>query len=338
MKIKYHSLSGIILYTFFTFCFPDLNALEVKIGTIAPENTSWGKSLKALAKDWYDISKGEILVKIYAGGIAGGEDAMIRKLQGHRSTLQGAALTSLGLNLISPEVLTLSLPLLVRNDEEFQWLINELQNTFEKRFYEKGFVLIKLIPAGWVNFFARQPVYFPEDLMRQRLGVDSKAEFLQAWRSAGFNVVPMDIIETTGALQSGKIDAFYSPPYVCAAFSWFTAAKNMCSLKIAPILGGLLISDNIWKSIPDNIKPKLMEAAQKILASLDAETKVKEQEAIKTMVDNGLTINQLNAAHEKKWNELILSGHDDAIGKVIPKDFYLLVRDKLATYRKKHDK
>ena len=66
---------SLIMIMILTDC---LQALTIKIGTIAPLRSPWVRELKKLGLEWTKITNGKVTLKIYAGGIAGGEDDMVR--------------------------------------------------------------------------------------------------------------------------------------------------------------------------------------------------------------------------------------------------------------------
>ena len=71
----------------------------IKLATFAPVNSSYHDVLVDLAKEWHDITKGEIELRIYAGGVAGGvagdEGDMLRKMR--VGQLHAATMTAGGL-------------------------------------------------------------------------------------------------------------------------------------------------------------------------------------------------------------------------------------------------
>ncbi len=55
--------------------------ITIKLGSLAPAGSPWELGLKRLAAEWEKISGGTVTVKIYAGGVAGDEPDMIRKVR-----------------------------------------------------------------------------------------------------------------------------------------------------------------------------------------------------------------------------------------------------------------
>src|SRR4030067_724628 len=70
----------------------------IKMGTLAPEGSSWHRVLLEMGEDWKKVSGGTVVLRIYPGGVAGDEDAMIRKMR--VGQLQAAAITGRGLAVL----------------------------------------------------------------------------------------------------------------------------------------------------------------------------------------------------------------------------------------------
>src|SRR4051812_40177341 len=83
----------------------------LKIATLAPEGSSWMRLFSEWGRQLNEHSGGRLRIKFYAGGIAGDERDVVRKIR--LGQMSGAAVTSIGLGLIQSEVRVLELPLLL---------------------------------------------------------------------------------------------------------------------------------------------------------------------------------------------------------------------------------
>ena len=63
----------------------------IKLGTVAPEGSIWHDVLLEIREEWRRLSAGTVELRIYAGGVLGGEDEMIRKMQRRGLDASGAA-------------------------------------------------------------------------------------------------------------------------------------------------------------------------------------------------------------------------------------------------------
>ena len=48
-------------------------AQEIKLASVAPEASPWGRALNQLAVDWQRVSNGRVRVRVYHNAIAGDE-------------------------------------------------------------------------------------------------------------------------------------------------------------------------------------------------------------------------------------------------------------------------
>lgn len=317
---------------FISFILP---AQVIKIGSVAPDRSPWNDALKEIAREWEAITKGQVRLKIYPGGIAGSEEDMIRKMK--VGTLGGAVLTNIGLTKIYPDAFVLSTPFMFHSEKEMEYVMGHLNPIFEKEIKEKGFKVIIWTMSGWVNFFSKAPVLYPQDLKKQKLAFSTGEPAMeQAWKKSGYTIVPCDLKDLMMALQSGMVDAFYLPPLVAGAGQYFPLAPHMCTLKIAPLVGGMVIMDKIWERIPENYKQPMMEVVKRLSAKLALETDALEKKALVSMKKNGLIIHEPPPDSLAKWKEAANKGMDELIGKVFKKEIYEKMQQLLQEYRLKN--
>jgi TRAP-type C4-dicarboxylate transport system substrate-binding protein len=296
---KYLALLGILMLAG-PFSLFAQRKQTLKIASVAPENTPWGAALNRMAQEWRTATNGEVELQIYHNGVAGTEEDVIRKLR--IGQLQGGVFTSFGLNAITPEVLTLSCPFLIRNNEELDLILEQLRPTLEKKIEDKGFVSVAWSKAGWVKIFSKRPVFVPEDLKTQKLGTSaSEIELTQAFKTLGYQMVPLNMSEILIALNSGMVEAVYQSPIAVGGLQIFAIARNMASINIAPFMGGIVLSRNAWRSIPEKYKPRLMQINKQLEQSLDTSILKLEEDAVATMSSYGLVTNTISPDQERLW-------------------------------------
>ncbi len=309
-----------------------LPAQVIKIGSIAPDRSPWDDALKEIAREWEAITNGQVKLKIYPGGIAGIEEDTIRKMK--VGTLGGAVLTNIGLTKINPDSFVLSTPFLFHSDKEMEYVLDRLNPIFAKQIKEKGFMVIIWTMSGWVNFFTKDPVLYPQDLKKQKLAISTnEPEMEQAWKKSGYHIVPTDLKDLMMALQSGMVDSFYLPPLLAGSGQYFALAPHMLSLKIAPLVGGLVIVDRIWERIPPNFKQPMMDVVTRVSRKLSGETYTLEKKALESMKKNGLVIHEAPADGMAKWKEASDKGMDELVGKLFSREIYSKLEQLLQEYR-----
>ncbi len=305
----------------------------IKIASIAPSRSPWDKALEKMANEWERLSNGSVQVKIYPGGIAGGEQDMIRKMR--LGVLQGGVFSNMGLAKVDHSLTVLSIPFLFHSREEFNAVFDQMKPIFEKLIEGKGFKVMFWTLAGWVNFFSKSPVLEPDDLKKHKISVTSDfPELEQIWKRMGYEVVTgdNDMIQ----LQSGGVTALYLPPLIAGSGQFFALAPHMLAPSLAPLLGGLLLSDKAWASIPAELHQPFLDATTGAAKGLYEETATLEADAIKMMKDNGLIVHDPPAGAMAKWRESAGKALDGLLGSVFSKEIYDQVMGYVRDYRKTH--
>ncbi len=311
-----------------------VQAQTIKLGSLAPEGSPWDRALRRIAADWHAASGGRLKVKVFAGGIAGDEPSMIRKIRINQ--LQAAAITGVGLGSIVEDFYAVQLPFVVRTSGEMEYVMAELEPTFNRMMEEKGFTLVAWFLAGWAHLFSKTPVFTPRDAQRLKMHVDpSSPEIVDAWKELGFRVVPIAPTEVLPALQSDLLESFLLTPLTAAALQWFGLAKNMMEFPLAPMLSGIVVSERVWEGIPGALKTELLAIVDRHLTTLNEETAALEQEAVQIMLENGLQIHPVSPQDSAEWEGVMEEGLDLVTGTVVSEQMFAEVQMLLAQYRRR---
>jgi TRAP-type C4-dicarboxylate transport system substrate-binding protein len=267
-----------------------------------------------MATEWREISDGRINLRIYPGGIAGGEADVIRKMR--IGQIDMAVLTSTGMTAILPDSFAMSIPFLLETEEELDFIVDEVSPTFDEAFRDKGFVVLTWSKSGWVNIFSNQKIMSPADLAQLKFaGSVTQPGITEAFKKMGFNVIAIDIPDVLMGLQSGMVDALYAPPMAAASFQWFALANNMLDMKLTPLLGGMVITEKAWRRIPERYHEELIASAKRMAGYFYEESVEIEKKAISVMEDNSLQINTVSPEVRKQWRDLMGEDYSVMVGE-----------------------
>jgi len=136
----------------------------LKIGTLAPADSPWGKGFKKWATDIAAETNGDLQLDFQFNGQAGDEVLMVQKIRSGQ--LDGAAVTAIGLGQTGvTDVLIFQLPGLFTNWGKLDLARNAMKDEFGKMFEAKGFTIL-----GWGDVGAAKTmtvgfeVHRPSDL------------------------------------------------------------------------------------------------------------------------------------------------------------------------------
>jgi len=207
--------------------------ITIKMATPIPESTPWGRFFNQMANDWRKITNGEVELIVYHNGVAGTESDVVRGLK--LNQLQAAVLSTLGLYEISPEIMTLSCPFLIRNDDELDLVLAQVTGGLEENINSKGYYTLAWARVGWVKFFSKSPVFIPADLKKQKIGaIADQAELNRVFKAMGFQMVPVERNDILIAINSGMAEAVFQSPVAVGSTQAFGLARNMASINVAP--------------------------------------------------------------------------------------------------------
>ena len=89
--------------------------ISIKIATLAPSGSPYHEIMMDMAADWRKASNDRVVLKIYPGGVAGGEVDILRKIR--IGQLHAGALSMSGLSRALPEMSVLSTPMIYKSRE-----------------------------------------------------------------------------------------------------------------------------------------------------------------------------------------------------------------------------
>jgi TRAP-type C4-dicarboxylate transport system substrate-binding protein len=249
--------------------------------------------------------------------------------------IQAAIFTSIALNSVTPEVMALSIPFLIRNNAELDAVLQEVRPIFNSRIEEAGYINMVLVKAGWVKIFSRSPVYTPDDLRRLKVGTNpDEQELIDAFRTMGFQMVRVATTDVAQRLNSGMIDAIYQSPISVSAFQLYRVAKHMSTVNLAPFMGGVLMSKTAWARIPPQYQEPLREIVRRAGTEIENSFQRGEEEAIANMRQNGVSINQASPQQEQEWYQEITRHIPDLVNRnIFHREMYERIQGILQDYR-----
>ncbi|MFN4342798.1 MAG: TRAP transporter substrate-binding protein DctP [Azonexus sp.] len=306
---------------------------QLRIGTLATKNSLYHRQLMELGEAWRTAQGGNAKYLVYPDGSQGGETDMVRRMR--IGQLQGGLLSVVGLREIEPSIAALqNMPLMFRNWEEVDYVREKMRPAMEKKFLDKGFVVLAWGDAGWVRFFSREPAVRPDDLKKMKFFAwGSEVEQQEIMKSLGYTPVPLETGDILPAIQTGMIDAVPSTPYFALATQIYTTASNMLELNWAPIVGALIITKKAWDDLTPEGQAAVREAGAKAGVQLRARARQEVDDAVDAMKKRGLKVNKPNAEQMQAWNRLADNLYPRIRGKMVPADTFDEVVGHLKAFR-----
>ena len=309
------------------------NAQQLRIGSLVPKNSLYHRQLLEVAESWRTAQGAGAKYLVYPDGSQGGEAEMARRMR--IGQLQGALLSVVGLREIEPSIAALqSMPLLFRNWEELDYVREKMRPAMEKKFLDKGFVVLAWGDAGWVRFFSKEAALRPDDYKRMKFFAwGSEPDQQSIMKSLGYTPVPLETTDILPAIQTGMINVVPSTPYFALATQVYNTAPHMLDINWAPIVGALVVTRKAWDGMLPDVQTAVRTASDKAGAQIRTKARQEVEEAVDAMKKRGLTVNKPNAAQMKEWNDLAEKLYPRIRGTMVPAETFDDVMAHLKTYR-----
>ncbi len=310
----------------------------IKVATIAPDGSTWMNVLREYDAQIRKESDGRLGFKIYAGGVAGDEIDVLKKIR--IGQYHAGGFTGVGIGEIAPNLRVLDSPFLFKSYDEVDYIYQKFNDEFEKEIEKGGFILLGWAEVGFVYTFTKTPIYGVDDLKKVKMWAwqgDPIAEV--AYKVIEITPVPLSITEVLTSLQTGLIDGVYGSPLAILATQWFTKVKYMHNVPIANASGALLISKKYFDSLPKDLQEILIRNGRKYMRKLVELSRQENEKAIETLKKNGITVT--NPPSKKlldEYDEIGKKARRMLIGKLFSNEWLDKVEKALNEYRKANQK
>ncbi len=305
------------------FCsFLDGRQIRINLGTIAPQGSSAHQALLEMRDGWRQAPEGGVRLVIYPNGVQGGEADMVRLMR--IDLLQAGLFTAVGISKIEPGVSALqNMPMVFRSLEEYDFVSKRLRPKLEARIEDQGYMVLFWVDAGWIRFFSKTPLVYPDDLLTMKLfvwaGSHGQANILT---SMGFHPVMLETADIVPGLQTGLIDSVALPPIYALATQTDIRAPYMLKLNYAPLMGAALIRKATWERIPKGARKILRDSAKTAGKEINTKARAESNESVKAMEKRGLKVQKVTPDIERVWIERAEVIYPRIRGTEVPEDVF----------------
>jgi TRAP-type C4-dicarboxylate transport system substrate-binding protein len=306
---------------------------QLRIGSLVPKNSVYHRQLMELGEVWKKGQDGAPKFGVYTDGSQGGEAEMTRRMR--IGQLQGALLSVVGLREIEPSVAALqAMPLLFKTWEEVDYVREKMRPAMEKKFADKGFVVLSWGDAGWVRFFSKEPAVRPDDYKKMKFFAwGAEADQQAIMKSLGYTPVPLEPTDILPAIQTGMITVVPSTPYFALATQIYNTAPYMLEINWAPIVGALVVTQKTWAEMSPELQAAMRTASEKAGVVIRAQARKEVDEAVDAMKKRGLKVTTPTLVQMQEWNALAESLYPRIRGTMVPAETFDEVMAHLKAYR-----
>jgi TRAP-type C4-dicarboxylate transport system substrate-binding protein len=288
---------------------------EIKFATLAPEGSTWMKTMHEFDKELRAKTEGRVGFKFYAGGVQGDEKDVVRKMR--VGQLAAAGVTGVGLGEVAPEVRVMDAPLLFRDAAEVDAVLKKYDKELRSAIEAKGFVPLGWAEVGFVYLFTAAPVHAPTDLKSAKMWVwegDPIAE--AAFKAFGVSPIPLSVTDVMSSLETGLINGVYGSPMAVVALQWFSKEKYVYSLPLADASGAVLVTKKAFEGLSEADRKVLLEVGKTYMDKLTRLAREENKKALEAVQKQGLKLTSPDPSEITKYEEMGRQARRGLVGRM----------------------
>jgi MYXO-CTERM domain-containing protein len=293
---------------------------KLRIATLAPKNSAWGKVFRVWQKAVDQKTKGRLALDVYYNAVQGNEASMVGKMK--TGQLDGAALASVGLASIHRDVLVMQLPGIVDSWSILDKVRKAVAPDIEKRFLDEGFLILGWGDIGLVRQMSKGfAVRRPSDVKGKRPAV---------WRNepmgpkiyakiGGVVPVPLSAPEVLPALRAGKINIVNAPALAAEQLQWTSSLDHIAATSSVCAIGGVVFRKKALDGMPADLRETFL-AIQEKLGKHNANRIRKMDAKAYERLKKKMTVVELSAADREAWKKVLVPVMKQLAGTTFSKD------------------
>lgn len=295
------------------------DVIRLRIATLAPSGTPLTQAYAVLDRELDELTNGRVRIQLFAGGSAGDERTVIRKMR--VGQLDGAVITTTGLGMLVPPVLVLQAPGTIETYRQIDAVRRRLQPEFDALFDRAGYTLVGWGDAGQLRLFSRQRIERPADLRRARPWVwrDSQV-MVELMRAAGANGVPLSVPEVYPGLQTGMIDTFMATALVSVASQWATRASFVSQQSGGILVGALVIKKEKLDQLPPEALAHILESSRSNESAMRRGARRLDRQAFRA-ISRRLEVVDTDP-YRAEWDAVAAQARERLTGRLYPRPLF----------------
>ncbi|TBU80696.1 C4-dicarboxylate ABC transporter [Pseudomonas daroniae] len=226
------------------------DAITLQVADTQPKGYPAITAIEHMGEKLSTATNGEITMRVFAGGVLGGEKEAIEQAQ-----INAIQLTRVSLGVVGPvvpDVNVFNMPFVFRDSAHMRKVIDgEIGQEILDKITNSTFELVGLawMDAGSRNFYSKEPIRTLADLKGKKMRMMENPLFLDTMNALGGSGIAMGTGETFSALQSGVIDGAENNPAVMLAQNHQQVAKYFSETSHLIIPEPLVMSKKAWEAL-----------------------------------------------------------------------------------------
>lgn len=313
---------------------------ELKIATLAPDNTGWSRVLREYEKEVEKASDGLINVRVFLGGMmTDDENLSVRMLA--RGELEGVGATTGAIATIVKELEAIEIPFQFKNDKEADYVLDlHIKDKVKDLMTANGLVFGFWSENGFRHYAASWgAIKAPGDFKGRKVRSQESFPHLEMWKAFDAAAQSIPTGEVAANLKSGNAEGFDQSLLYATAGGWHLYVKHL-TLSAHIYQPGMIAFNKKWfESLPADLQKILLDEGDKLVRKGRRAIRDGNKKLLSIFTDNKVEIHTLSDAERAAFVKATAKVRDAVAGRSKGhKELIELIEKGLQEYRSKKGK
>lgn len=264
-----------------------ISAAELKIATIAPQNSQWATDMQVGADEIKLRTEGRARLKFYWGGAQGSTAKVLQKMK--IGQLHGGTFSPTDFQKPFPDLNVYGLPFVFESEDEVNYVREHMDAGLYERFDELGYVTFGFASGGFAIVLSNEPVRSHDDLKGKKIWLpEGDLISFEAMKALQLTPYPSSLTNVLTGLQTGLIDIVAIPPSVAVALQWHTKVRYITQVPVLYVMGFMAVEERAFGRLDDADQEIVREVMTKVYAASDARATEEARNATEALLKIGL--------------------------------------------------
>ena len=261
-------------------------ATDIKIATIAPNQSTWMIDMRAAGKIIKERTDGRVNLKFYGGGVQGASPKVMQKIK--IGQLHGGMFSPTDFTKLYSDINLYGLPFAFESWEEMRYVREQMDTDLAAGFDEHNYVTFGFV-GSFTMILSNEPVRNQSDLRGKRVWLpEGDSITFEALKAVDLSPVSLPVTDVLTGLQTGLLDMAAIPPEVAVALQWHTRVKYFTDMPLLYAMSFLAIDKRTMNRLSADDQAIMVEVLTETYAKMDARSSIESLDATEALVDIGI--------------------------------------------------
>ncbi len=311
-----------------------LAATQIKIATLAPQNSQWATDFTAGAAEIKERTEGRVILKFYWGGAQGATAKVLQKMK--IGQLHGGTFSPTDFQKQFPELNLYGLPFVFQSEDEVNYVRSFLDPQLEERFEELGYVSFGFASGGFAIIMSNEPVRGHADLKGKKIWLpEGDLISFEAMKALQLTPYPSSLTNVLTGLQTGLIDVVAIPPAVAVALQWHTKVKYVTRVPVLYVMGFMGIQKKAFSRLDPADQEVVREVMSGVYTKVGERSMRESENAVEALMSVGLEMVEPTPGEFEKMSEVAADTNREMAQKgMFSPEFLQQMQSHIDDYRK----